>query len=157
MSKSGRCWRSWAWRRLLDDGRLVNRIGGNQDHQLWVTSPHQTGLSEAQGGGARPVYTSGMGPALYAGGEFNLAGDLSASRIARWDGAGWMPLGSGVNNSVRVLVEYVDGEGPALYAGGDFEVAGDFQSAHLARYTNILLFGDGFESGDTTRWNAAVE
>lgn len=40
-----------------DSQTLISRVGGDQDHDLWVTSPYQSTLSVAQGGGARPVYT----------------------------------------------------------------------------------------------------
>jgi len=40
-----------------DSQTLIARIGGDQDHDSWVTSPYQSTLSVEQGGGARPVYT----------------------------------------------------------------------------------------------------
>ena len=36
---------------------LVTRVGGDQDHDLFVSSPYQSTLSVAQGGGVRPVFT----------------------------------------------------------------------------------------------------
>ena len=36
---------------------------------------------------ATVVYDDGSGPALYIGGEFSIAGDVFANRIARWDGS----------------------------------------------------------------------
>ena len=33
---------------------------------------------------------------LIAGGYFTTAGDVSANRIASWDGSSWSPLGSGM-------------------------------------------------------------
>jgi hypothetical protein len=60
------------------------------------------------------------GPALYAGGNFNNAGGAPASKIARWDGQNWSPLGAGTNGIVRTLAVFDDGTGPAVYASGDF-------------------------------------
>jgi endoglucanase len=40
-----------------NENTLIARIGGNQDHNLWVTSPYQSKLSVGEGGGKRPVYT----------------------------------------------------------------------------------------------------
>ncbi len=42
-----------------DSSTLVVRVGGSQDHDLWVTSPYQSTLSVGQGGGKRPVQTGG--------------------------------------------------------------------------------------------------
>ena len=51
---------------------------------------------------------------LYACGSFQMAGGLPASRIARWDGAAWHALGSGVDGSCLSLELYDDGTGEAL-------------------------------------------
>lgn len=55
-------------------------------------------------------------------GNFGLtvAGGVPASRIAKWDGASWSALGSGLNRfeGARSLAVFDDGTGPALYAGG---------------------------------------
>jgi hypothetical protein len=67
---------------------------------------------------ALTVYDDGSGPALYAGGDFGIAGGVPASYIAKWDGSNWSVLGTGVNNLVNALVVYDDGRGPALYVGG---------------------------------------
>jgi hypothetical protein len=66
------------------------------------------------------VFDDGTGPALYAGGWFTAAGGVAASRIARWDGSAWSPLGSGVVGGAEALTVFNDGTGPALYAGGAF-------------------------------------
>lgn len=36
-----------------------------------------------------------IGTDLYVGGEFTIAGDVVANRIARWDGTSWSALGTG--------------------------------------------------------------
>src|SRR6185503_12018390 len=83
---------------------------------------------------ALAVYDDGSGPALYAGGIFTAAGGVLANRIARWDGASWSALGSGMNAEVRALTMYDDGAGPALYAGGLFTTAGGVAANYIARW-----------------------
>ena len=72
-----------------------------------------------------PVYAvadfdDGSGPALYIGGEFSFVGGVAARDIARWDGARWSAVGSGLQGRVMTLAVHDDGSGPALYAGGFF-------------------------------------
>ena len=40
---------------------------------------------------------------LYAGGSFTSAGGVSAKNVAKWDGARWSALGSGMNGVVWAL------------------------------------------------------
>jgi hypothetical protein len=54
------------------------------------------------------------GTNLYAGGRFNIAGGVSATNIAKWDGNAWSALGSGMSGSVHALAV----SGSNLYAGG---------------------------------------
>jgi hypothetical protein len=62
-------------------------------------------------------------PRLFAGGDFNLAGGISANNVARWDGSVWTAVGNigGIVNALTVFDE--DGAGvnpPRLFAGGGF-------------------------------------
>lgn len=82
------------------------------------------------------VYALAVAPNgdVYAGGSFTTTGfvlatgtkvaGVNASRIARWNGAAWSPLGVGVNNIVRTLAFSPDGF--LLYVGGDFTTAGGY-------------------------------
>lgn len=83
---------------------------------------------------ALTVFDDGAGPALYAGGIFSIAGGVSASRIAKWDGTAWSPLGSGVEISVSALTVFDDGTGPALVAGGNFSTAGGVSANRVAKW-----------------------
>ena len=79
----------------------------------------------------------GSGPELYAGGRFTGAGTLPAARVARWNGAQWSTLGSGigaVDSQVRALAGFDPGTGPRLYAGGAFTTAGGLPSQSLASW-----------------------
>jgi hypothetical protein len=53
---------------------------------------------------------------LYAAGEFNTAGTISANHIARWNGVTWDSVGYGLGNTVYSLAVYNN----ELYAGGIF-------------------------------------
>jgi trimeric autotransporter adhesin len=85
------------------------------------------------------VFDDGHGPALYVGGNFVSAGGVAASGIARWNGASWSALGTGVSDkgssgTVRALQVFDDGSGPALYAGGTFSSAGGVDSPGIAKW-----------------------
>ncbi|WP_201987648.1 T9SS type A sorting domain-containing protein [Hymenobacter rubidus] len=74
---------------------------------------------------------------VYAGGYFTQAGGVAASGVAKWNGATWSPLGTGVvsstgaNGIVNALV--VTGNGD-VYAGGDFTLAGGATANNVAKW-----------------------
>ncbi len=84
---------------------------------------------------AMVIHDDGAGPRLYVGGTFTTAGGFAASRIARWNGLFWQPLGHGLNDWVNELASYDDGNGPALYAAGRFSASGSQPLGKLARWT----------------------
>jgi hypothetical protein len=63
---------------------------------------------------------------VYAGGNFTSIGGVTVNNIAKWDGASWSALGSGVAGGdypyVRALALDASGN---LYAGGNFTKAGN--------------------------------
>ncbi|QDU66312.1 carboxypeptidase-like regulatory domain-containing protein [Engelhardtia mirabilis] len=65
---------------------------------------------------------SGSGPALYAGGVFNIAGGVPAGGVAKWDGSTWSPLGAGLGSGVTAMASWDDGSGAAaqLICAGSF-------------------------------------
>ena len=73
------------------------------------------------------------GGILYAGGGFTTAGGNPANFVAQWDGAGWLPMGSGMNGPVTSLV-VLNGK---LYAAGGFTLAGGHTT------TNVALWDGG--------------
>lgn len=97
-----------------------------------ITVSQGGGWSQSVGGGmndvvlALKVFDDGLGPALYAGGNFTIAGSVIALHIAKWDGSQWSPLGSGLNGSVSALAVFDDGGGPALFAGGYFGLGASY-------------------------------
>ena len=55
-----------------------------------------------------------LGAVLIAAGEFLNSGATAVSRIARWDGGTWQPLGPGLDGRVNALTTWdPDGPGPA--------------------------------------------
>lgn len=104
---------------------------------------------------ALQIFDDGLGPALYVGGDFTIAGGQPAERVARWNGLAWSALGTGVGyappDSVRSLVVF-DPDGaagpapPALYVGGSFAVAGGYSAENVARWDGhawMSLPGEG--------------
>jgi trimeric autotransporter adhesin len=76
--------------------------------------------------GALTVYNG----ELIVGGNFFAAGGVTASCVARWNGAIWQAMGSGTDNSVTSLTVF-NGE---LVAGGLFTTAGGVPCNHVARW-----------------------
>lgn len=124
-------------------GLIVNNVA-RWDGSEW------SALGDGITGGDNPIHgkvwamtvfddASGVGEALYVGGEFTVAGNVAAETIARWDGKEWSPVGSGFrvepdNSRVWALTVYDDGTGPSLYAGGNFDFAGKVKVNGLARW-----------------------
>ena len=75
---------------------------------------------------------------LYVGGSFDTAGAAVASNIARWNGAEWRGLGSGVDNYVYALTANAQ----KLYVAGAFHEAGAKPSVFFGIYTDPLLSVD---------------
>ena len=82
-------------------------------------------------------YNDGTGPALYAGGNFSMAGGAPANNIAKWDGGGWSSVGGGIDQQVSALLVHDDGSGSALFATGTFESAGAVVANGTARWDGV--------------------
>ena len=80
------------------------------------------------------VYDDGSGPALYAAGSFTTLGGVAVSRVAKWDGATWSPLGQGLNTLATTLAVFNDGTGDALYVAGFFSMAGGQPANKIAKW-----------------------
>lgn len=69
---------------------------------------------------------------LYVGGYFDMAGGVSTSGIAKWNGTSWSAVGLGMSASASVLaLEVFNGE---LYVGGSFSTAGGIASPNIAKW-----------------------
>ncbi|MEQ9097370.1 MAG: GC-type dockerin domain-anchored protein [Phycisphaerales bacterium] len=100
------------------------------------------------------VHADATGTALYVGGQFDRAGGVSASNIARWDGSEWSRLGSGfaagVDAAVFAMETFDDGSGPDLYVGGAFtSVTGIGSARYIARWDGSAwsAVGSGADGG----------
>jgi hypothetical protein len=82
------------------------------DGLTWT--PMDIGSDLDDGVSALAVYDDGGGPALYVGGQIDLAGGVEVNGVARWDGSEWSaltgPSGSGVTGGgcVMSLALYFD-------------------------------------------------
>ena len=79
---------------------------------------------------AQTVIGAGAFAGLYTGGTFLTMGGAPATRIAKWDGAAWSPLGPGLNSAVNTLADFA-GE---LHAGGSFSGDGVSLLSRVARW-----------------------
>jgi RHS repeat-associated protein len=143
-------------------GGLFTTIGGVPAQHIarWDGSSWSPlGAGTSGGVYSLAVFDDGHGPALYAGGTFENAGDLSLAvgGIARWTGSAWDYAGNpaapafsagGVlaegPQGVEALAVYDDGSGSALYALGMIHETG---LAGIAR----------FRSGSWSALGAGVE
>jgi len=83
------------------------------------------------------AFDDGRGPAVFATGEFEQAGDAPASGIARYDGCAWSTLGAGLESGLAfgsALATFDDGRGEALYVGGRFTTADGVAARNVARW-----------------------
>jgi hypothetical protein len=86
---------------------------------------------------------------IYAGGEFTEAGGIAASRIAKWNGSAWSPIGNETDGAILALA--VDGSGN-LYAGGRFTQAGGIAANYVAKWNGSVWspLGSGMSGGEET-------
>lgn len=97
------------------------------------------GISGPSGGyprvNALTVFDDGSGEALYAGGGFTMAGNVTAYSTAKWNGSNWSAQGIGLNDEVLALTVFDDGSGPALHAGGKFTSSGSHAVRGIAKWS----------------------
>lgn len=67
---------------------------------------------------------------LVIGGDFTTAGGVPMQGLARWNGAGFAPVGPGVDGAVFALALAPNGD---LLVGGDFQRSGGTIAGHLAQ------------------------
>jgi hypothetical protein len=80
------------------------------------------------------------GGRLIAAGYFTSAGGVPVSNVAAWDGSGWNPLGSGINEEVLALQSY-----GRLVAAGRFTQAGGTEALGIASWNGSIW--EGFTTG----------
>jgi len=70
---------------------------------------------------------------LVAGGDFQRAGSVTTSHLARWNGSTWSDFGAGSDQSVRALLATTSGSTPTLWVGGDFQTIDGQASSRIAQ------------------------
>jgi len=112
----------------------VRRPDGSTMEVNHIAGWHNGDWFPLQTGTDRPVKTlAGKDGILYAGGNFQRAGDATAGSIARWDGRNWSPLpvDAGTNAVVNAMAFGHDGD---LYVGGLFMMIGGIFTPNVARF-----------------------
>ncbi|NLE57867.1 MAG: hypothetical protein GX616_05865 [Planctomycetes bacterium] len=106
-------------------------------------------LGSGIGGGYQYVYALAvLGGKLYAGGDFAIAGGMTANRIACWDPvtSTWSALGSGMGGTSPNVYALTVLHGK-LYAGGSFTTAGGVNANRIARWDPATLTWSPLGSG----------
>lgn len=101
----------------------------------------------------RVVNTIAVAPngVVYAGGNFNRAGEVAVNNIARWDGVAWQDMGGGVDGPVYAIAVM----GNNVYVGGYFTKAGGQPALNIARWDGTSWHAVG--SGMVSRMIQALE
>ena len=95
--------------------------------RVWSALTPSTGFL---GGSVNALAAMPNGDLIAAGTFISMAG-VAANRIARWNGAAWQPLGSGLNNVVQALAVMPNGN---LIAAGSFSTAGGAPANRVAAW-----------------------
>jgi PKD repeat protein len=126
---------------LQSNGESIRGVA-SWDGSRW--SSLGTGLSSpanaVRGALALAVFDDGSGPSLFAGGEFTHAGAVEVNGVARWDGASWHALNTGVRGALAEIASFAvfdDGSGAKLWAAGRFVEAGGSPAAGMARWNGM--------------------
>lgn len=86
---------------------------------------------------------------LIAGGQFTIAGDVFANRIAAWNGEVWQSLGNGIGGGETPAIIALTVYKGEVIAGGRFTTAGGASANHIARWdgTTWQPLGAGLSGG----------
>ena len=135
------------------DGVSASRIAKWDGSRWTALGSGLTGPGVTPSVMAMAAFDDGTGEALYVAGQtFDTAGGVSVSRIARWDGSSWSPVGDGFDDGiVWGLTVFDDGNGPALYASGTFTSSGGVPMTGLARWDGTSWENVGDTDDDTYR------
>ncbi|MBI3423071.1 MAG: VCBS repeat-containing protein [Acidobacteria bacterium] len=122
----------------------------------------------ALGGGGKAIFTSYgssnippyitavtvQGNNVYVGGQFAVAGGVTANNIVKWDGTQWSALGNGLaggaGSEVRSIAVSANGD---VYAGGNFTITvGGVATRGIAKWngTSWVALSGGLSSGGGT-------
>src|SRR5437879_7288252 len=101
--------------------------------------------------GAEAPYTTIIDDAgnIYIGGNFIVAGNVIANRVAKWDGSTWSALGSGISGGNAPFVIALAMSGTNLYVGGSFNSAGGVPATNIAKWNGSTWSPVGSGIGNT--------
>jgi hypothetical protein len=109
------------------------------------------GTANGTNGAVYALAVAGSGD-VYVGGSYSQAGGVSTNSLARWNGASWNLLGSGITNGIAGSVSAlgVAGNGE-LYVSGQFLQAGGVAANRIARWSGNAwsTLGTGTTNGIT--------
>lgn len=118
------------------NGNIVAAGAGSNGVMEWNgASWNQLGLEfgSPQGNNYRVTALALVGSGdVIAGGSFLTAGDQGAANVARWDGATWNAIGTGLNDSVQCVWRRSNGE---VIAGGKFRGVGATKASTIAKWS----------------------
>jgi hypothetical protein len=125
---------------------LVSALGGLPFSTRAATGDehwdYQFGIPGADDGA---VVIATHGDDMYVAGAFRSVAGVPASRVARFDGLRWSPLGSGIGSTSVYALAF---QGDNVYAGGLFTSAGGVTVNNVARWdgTNWYALGAGVDN-----------
>lgn len=77
------------------------------------------------------------GNTIYAGGSFDVSGGFMDDKIAKWDGANWIEIGTEINNAPEFTTIYqITAVGNNLITNGTFKWAGTTVVNNIAQWTD---------------------
>lgn len=131
----------WVRALLVHDGKLIvggrfNEAGNETANYVAVWDGETETWSTLGGGITGGFIPPGVESLAYhngniiAGGNFTMAEGQPASRIARWDGNAWHPLGDGANSTVWAMAVF----GDVVHAGGYLTSVNGQSVPHWARW-----------------------
>jgi hypothetical protein len=135
-------------RNVLYVGGDLTSAGGVNANRIAKWDPKANSwarLNFGLSGTVRALTLDGTSNHLYVGGDFVGAcvsmicsSPTPLNYVARWDGAAWSALESGVSSSIYALALDTDHN---LYAGGDFSSTGTLAANRIAKWSVILNAG----------------
>lgn len=131
--------------------------------------PSVNGWSALMNGVGGDVFAVAIqGTVVYVGGSFTTicgnstcnSGNVTANRIAKWDGVSWSAVGNGVNSDVEALVI----SGSDVYAGGRFTqlcgnatcTSGNVSANRVAKWNGAAWSAVGFGTNEVVNALAVI-
>ena len=133
-------------------GAFTNVGDGDGDYIVKVAASNGALSSLGTGAGGGNVNAIAIGPdgTVYAGGEFTwMGGVANTDGIAKWDGANWTALGTGVSSGTNHVGALCIDHAGNLYAAGQFSLMGGVANTlRIAKWdgSNWTALGTGLNA-----------